>query len=99
MILAHRDALSLTPAQLTAIRAAVVDVQGQVAAHEWDLREAYQQVLAALDSGQIDEDGVMENVEKALLAENEVKKMQVRMLIRLKNLLTNEQISYLQSLQ
>jgi len=99
IILEHQDELELTKDQFTAIRAAVVATQGSVAAHEWDLREAYQQVMADLDEAPVDEDKVMENVQKALLAENEVKKLQVRLLLELRNLLTDEQMAYLQSVQ
>ena len=99
IILENQDALDLDKEQFTAIRAAVVEVQGSVAEHEWDLREAYMKVLADLDEVPIDEDKVMENVEAALLAENKVKQLQVTMLIRLRNLLTDEQVQYLQSLQ
>ena len=99
VILEHQDALGLTKEQFTAIRAAVVEVQGNVAEHEWDLREAYQRVMNDLDESPVDEDKVMENVDKALLAENEVKKLQVAMLIKLRNLLTDEQMATLQSLQ
>lgn len=99
IILENQDALDLDKEQFTAIRAAVVEVQGSVAEHEWDLREAYMKVLADLDEVPIDEDKVMENVEAALLAENKVKQLQVTMLIRLRNLLTDEQVQYLQGLQ
>ncbi|MDH3440010.1 MAG: hypothetical protein OEM63_04605 [Gammaproteobacteria bacterium] len=99
IILEHQDELELTRDQFTAIRAAVVETQGSVAEHEWDLREAYQQVMSDLDEVPVDEDKVMENVQKALLAENEVKKLQVRLLLELRNLLTDEQMKYLQSVQ
>lgn len=99
VIMEHQQALDLTKEQFTAIRAAVVEVQAAVAEHEWDLREAYQRVLDDLDAAPVDEDRVLANVEAALQAENEVKKLQVAMLIRLRNLLTDEQMAYLQSLQ
>ena len=99
VILDNRDALELTREQFTAIRSAVVEVQGDIAEHEWDLREAYQQVLSDLDESPVDEDKILAGVEKALLAENEVKKRQVALLIRLRNLLTDEQMATLQSLQ
>lgn len=99
IILENQDALDLNKEQFTAIRAAVVEVQGSVAEHEWDLREAYMKVLADLDEAPIDENKVMQNVEAALLAENKVKQLQVTMLIRLRNLLTDEQVQYLQGLQ
>lgn len=97
VILEHQDELDLSKEQFTAIRAAVVEVQSNVAEYEWDLREAYQRVLADLDDTPIDEDKVMANVEAALAAENRVKQMQVTMLIRLRNLLTDEQVEYLRS--
>ena len=97
IILEHQDQLGLSKEQFTAIRAAVVEVQGAVAEHEWDLREAYMQVLADLDESPVNEDKVLANVQAALLAENEVKKLQVAMLIRLRNLLTDNQVQYLQS--
>ncbi len=97
IILEHQDALQLSKEQFTAIKAAVVEVQGNVAEHEWDLREAYMNVLAELDKTPVDEARVMEFVDKALIAENNVKKEQVIMLIRLRNLLTDEQVSYLEA--
>jgi len=99
IILRNQAELSLTKEQYTAIKAAVVDVQANVAGHEWDLREAYQKIMSALDEIPIDEKKVLENVNDALLAENQVKKQQVVMLIRLKNLLNDEQVAYLESIR
>ena len=76
-----------------------MNVQANVAEHEWDLREAYQSIMAELDKQPIDQAQVLEYVDAALDAENEVKKQQVTMLIELKNLLTDEQIAYLESIQ
>ena len=98
-ILQHQGELQLSKEQFTAIKAAVVEVQANVAEHEWDLREAYVNVLAELDKTPIDEARVMGFVDKALIAENNVKKEQVAMLIRLRNLLTDEQLAYLEAQQ
>ena len=99
IILRNQAELNLTKEQFTAIKGAVVDVQKNVAEHEWDLREAYQKILASLDESPINENRVLENVNDALLAENQVKKQQVIMLIRLKNLLNDEQVAYLESIR
>ena len=99
VILEHQDELNLSKEQFTAIRAAVVDVQGAVAEHEWDLREAYMQALADLDEAPVDEQKVLQSIQRALLAENEVKKLQVGLLIKLRNLLTDEQMEYLRSVK
>ena len=97
IIMQHREDLGLTKKQFTAIRGIVVEVQTGVAEHEWDMQEAYRRVLSKLDESPIDESQVLENVRAVLMAENQVKLMQVTMLIRLRNLLTAEQIEYLKS--
>jgi len=97
IILENRDQLNLSKEQFTAIRAAVVEVQAGIAEHEWDMQEAYQALMLELDKSPVDEDKVLEFAGRALLAENQVKKKQMAMLVRLKNLLTEEQISYLES--
>jgi uncharacterized membrane protein len=99
VILEHQAELALSKQQFTGIREAVVEVQANVAEHEWDVREAYQNIMAELDKTPVDEKQVLEHVNAALRAENEVKKLQVAMLIRLKNLLTSEQIEYLESVR
>jgi allophanate hydrolase subunit 1 len=99
VILEHQAELNLSKEQFTAIKAAVVGVQANVAEHEWDIREAYQSIMAELDKQPIDQAQVLEYVDAALDAENEVKKQQVAMLVKLKNLLTDDQIAYLESIQ
>ena len=97
VILENQAELDLSKEQFTKIRAAVVEVQGNVAEHEWDMREAYLRIMEELDKSPIDEDAVLEHAEAALLAENQVKKHQMAMLVRLKNLLNDEQIAILES--
>ena len=99
VILENKAELGLSKEQFKAIRAAVVEVQSGVAEHEWDMQEAYQALMQELDEAPIDENRVLELASKALLAENQVKKKQMAMLVRLKNLLTEEQVSYLESVQ
>ena len=73
----------------------MVEVQSNVAEHEWDLRMAYQEVMAELDNSPLESDKVLALIDKVLIAENKVKKLQVAMLIELRNLLTDEQMEYL----
>ena len=94
----QQDALHLTKQQFTGIRAAVIEVQSGVAEHEWDMREAYQALMLELDQSPIDETEVLKHADIALSAENKVKKNQMTMLIRIKNLLNAEQIDYLEAL-
>ena len=99
VILEHQAELSLSKQQFTDIKKVVIELQSNVAEHEWDLREAYQNIMIELDKTPIAEERVLEYVGVALAAENEVKKRQVAMLIQLKNLLTDDQIAYLESVR
>ena len=97
IILQQQDQLNLTKEQFTDIRAAVVEVQSGVAEHEWDMREAYQALMLELDKVPVSEAEVLKYATTALLAENQVKTKQMAMLVKLKNLLTAEQVAYLES--
>ncbi len=97
VILEHRADLNLTREQFTAIKAAVVEVQANIAEFEWDMQEAHQNIMAELDQSPVDEKRVLEHVSAVLAAENQVKKQQMTMLIRLRNLLTPDQVAYLES--
>lgn len=99
VILENQAELDLSKEQFTKIRAAVVDVQSNVAEHEWDMREAYLKLMEELDKTPINEDAVIKHANVALLAENQVKKQQMAMLVRLKNLLTDEQIAVLEAIE
>ena len=99
LILENQQELELSRQQFTSIREAVVQVQADVAEHEWDMREAYLRIMEELDAEPIDEERVIEIANEALLAENEIKKQQMAMLIRVRNILTDDQVEYLRSLQ
>lgn len=99
VILENQAELKLSKEQFTKIRAAVVEVQTSVAEHEWDMREAYLNLMAELDKKPVSEAAVLEYATAALLAENEVKKRQMAMLVRLKNLLTAEQVAMLEAIE
>ena len=97
VILESRDELNLSKEQFQAIRTAVVETQGSIAEHEWDMREAYMGLMEELDKSPIDETTVLAHADTAMRAENQVKKQQMRLLIQLKNLLTDEQVRILEA--
>lgn len=97
VVLEYREQLDLSRDQYTAIRAAVVEVQTQVAEHEWDMQEAYTNVLSMLDERPLDEQEIISGVKAVLTAENSVKIAQMGMLIRIRNLLSDEQVAFLEA--
>ncbi len=97
LVLEYRSELDLSREQFKAVRTVVVEVQAQVAEHEWDMQEAYAEVLQQLERKPIDEQLVSKHVQAVLSAENKVKLAQMGMLVRIRNLLTDEQIAFLEA--
>ncbi len=97
VVLEYREELDLTKDQFTAIRSAVVAVQAEVAEHEWDMQEAYSRVMNLLDERPLDESLVTREVTAVLQAENKVKLAQMTMLVKIRNLLTEEQVAFLEA--
>ena len=95
VVLQHQDELELTDAQRQQIRELVISTQTEVSENQWDMREAYREVMSVLDEPTIDEAAVTDLIEVVLETENRVKTAQIMMLIRLRNLLTPEQVSIL----
>ena len=97
LIMAHRSEIGLTRAQNKEIGELVVAVQQAVAGKSWDMQSAYFELMEVLDEAQIDEDRAIALAKQAVDTENEIKLEQMRLLIRLRNLLTPEQVAVLQA--
>ncbi len=97
LIMAHRTEIGLTAAQNKRIGELVVGVQQAVAGHQWEMQTAYFELIEVLDETDIDEDRAIALAKKAVDTENEIKLEQMRLLIRLRNLLTPEQVTLLQA--
>jgi Spy/CpxP family protein refolding chaperone len=95
VILERQDELGLSDMQRQQIREIVLSTQATVSERQWDMREAYREVMLELDAAQINEPTVIEMVQAVLETENSVKLAQVSMLVRLRNLLTAEQLALL----
>ena len=95
IVLENQNELGLTDSQLQQIRELVISTQTTVSEHQWDMREAYREVMTELDEATIDESVVAEKIQLVLETENKVKLAQMSMLIRLRNLLTQEQVAWL----
>ena len=73
----------------------VVEVQKSVAEKQWQMQSTYFELIEQLEATEIDEDETLRLVRSAIDTENDIKVEQVRLLIRLRNLLNPEQIAYL----
>jgi Spy/CpxP family protein refolding chaperone len=99
MVMGHQEELALQEKQRAAIRAEVVKVQTRFIDLQWQLSEDSEKMVNLLRGVPIDEAKVLEQADKVMAVERDVKKMQLSMLIRIKNLLTAEQIARLQEIR
>ena len=99
LVMGHQEELALQEKQRTAIRAEVVKVQTRFVDLQWQLSEDTEKMVNLLRGVPIDEAKVLEQADKVMAVERDVKKMQLSMLIRIKNLLTAEQIARLQEIR
>jgi Spy/CpxP family protein refolding chaperone len=99
LILQHRAELKLTDAQRDALRRELVGVQAKASEIDFEMLDLSTEVTAMLDRHPIDSKPVMGPVEKMLAAENRKKLLYLEMLIRIKNLLTADQVQTARTLQ
>jgi Spy/CpxP family protein refolding chaperone len=97
LIMANRNAIGLTSEQNKRIGELVVAVQQAVAGRTWEMQSAYFDLMEVLDESVVDEDRAIALAKQAVDSETEIKLEQMRLLIRLRNLLTPEQVAVLQA--
>jgi Spy/CpxP family protein refolding chaperone len=99
MVMGHQEELGLQEKQRAAIRSEVHKVQSRFVDLQWQLSEDTEKMANLLRGTPIDEAKVLEQADKVMAQEREVKKMQLSMLVRIRNLLTPEQIAKLQEIR
>ena len=99
MVMGHQEELGLQEKQRAAIRNEVHKVQSRFVDLQWQHSEDTEKMANLLRGTPIDEAKVLEQADKVMAQEREVKKMQLSMLVRIRNLLTPEQITKLQEIR
>ncbi len=92
IIMRHQQALGITDEQRSSMLKLVRNFQSEVAELQWNLENEQQQMRQALADNTIDADAVMPRVQRVLEMESEFKLAHFRLLIAIKNELTDEQI-------
>jgi len=95
MILEHTVELNLTAEQKTAIRNEVKTTQSQFTDLQFQLQDNMQAFTALLHQTKTDERQALAALDKALDTERQIKKLHVGMMIRIKNMLSAEQVEKL----
>jgi len=99
LVMARQNAIGLSDAQKTYLRAEVLKAQTRFTELQWQLQDAMEGFTGLLKQSKADEAQVAAQLDKVLASEREIKRAQISLLVRIKNNLTEEQQHRLQALR
>jgi len=87
----HQSEIGLQDSQRTALTSAVQQAQGKFMDVQWKLSAEGEKMGRLLQGTQVDEAQVLEEVDRILALEREIKRGQISLMVRIKNTLTAAQ--------
>ena len=99
MIMANQRAINLTDTQRNALQQAMADAQGKFIGLQFKMSAEVEKLQSLLQPASVDEPKVLDQVDRVLGVERDVKRAQLSLMIRIKNLLTPEQQNRLNSMR
>jgi len=99
LVMAHSQEIGLSDAQSASIKNEVRKAQSKFLDLQWDMQEESGKMTQLLQQTPVDEAKALEHADKIMSLEHDIKRTQLTLLIRLKNILTPGQIAKLMSLR
>ena len=99
LVMKYSQEIGLNDRQRAAIKENVQGVQSKFLDTQWNLQEESQKMVRLLQAQPVNEAAVLAEVDKVLALEREIKRAQISLLVRIKNLLTEPQQAKLQELR
>jgi Spy/CpxP family protein refolding chaperone len=99
LVFAKADAIGLTDAQRTSIQSVMQSAQSRFGELQPQVAKAMQTMVGLIGQTRVDESQVLSQLDKVLSVEREVKRTQIGLMIRIKNVLTIEQQAKLRQLR
>src|SRR5207253_1071479 len=91
LVMSHQQAIGLSDKQRTAIQQELQRAQGKFTDLQWRMSADAEKLTHLLQTTPVDEAQVLDQVDRILGTERDVKRTQLSLLIRIKNTLTPEQ--------
>lgn len=91
LIMQHARAIRLSDEQRVTITRHIEQLQSRVVRMQWQLTEQVQALRATLARARVDQDRAIDQLNRVLETEKDVKKAHLEMLIRIKNVLRPDQ--------
>ena len=99
LVMKHSQEINLDERQRAALKEQVQKAQAQATDAQFDLQGESQKMVRLLQARPVDETAVLAQVDKVLALERQVKRTQILLLVRIKNLLTEAQQAKLAELR
>jgi Spy/CpxP family protein refolding chaperone len=99
LIMKYGGDIALDAEQRAAIKEAVLQAQAKFLGAQWEMQEETTKLVHLLQAHQVDEKAVLAQADRLMDLERQVKKTQLSLMVRLKNLLTPAQQSRLADLR
>jgi len=99
LVMARQNAIGLSDVQKTYLRGEVLKAQTRFTELQWQLQSDMEGLIGLLKQSKADEAQVAAQLDKVLASEREIKRLQVSLLVRIKNNLTEEQQHRLRALR
>jgi Spy/CpxP family protein refolding chaperone len=99
LIMAHQSELGLQDSQRAAITSEIEKAQSKFVALQWRMSQETEHLAKLVEPSVVDEASVLEQVDRTLAVERDIKRAQVALLVRIKNTLTPAQQAKLAELR
>jgi Spy/CpxP family protein refolding chaperone len=99
LVMSQSEEIGLSEKQRAAIKGEIQRIQPKFIDAQWDLQEHTGRMSRLLQQMPIDEAKVLDEADKIMTLEREIKRAQLTLLIRIKNTLTAEQNAKLETLR
>lgn len=99
LVMSHQKAIGLADTQRSYIRDELLKAQTRFTELQWQLQDAVEVMVSLLKQTPVDESQVMNQLDKVLNSERDIKRTQISLMVRIKNKLTPEQQAQLRKLK
>ena len=97
LVMAQSEEVGLTEQQRATIKAEIQKVQARFLDAQWDMQEQTSRMTRLLQQRPVEEAKVLEQADKIMGLEREIKRAHLTLLVRIKNTLTPDQITKLEA--
>jgi Spy/CpxP family protein refolding chaperone len=99
LVMQHQGEINLQDSQRATLQAAIQQAQSKFVDAQWKLSAEGEKLARLLQNATVDETQVLEQVDRILALEREVKRAQMGLMVRIKNTLTPAQQAKLRELR